>query len=60
MSGGGKPRTEDNDLVFCMSNVMTHSPANNSGVWLQFENYCRDLVQTNPPHHLLGLLANQR
>jgi DNA/RNA endonuclease G (NUC1) len=43
-----------------MSNVMTHSPANNSGVWLQFENYCRDLVQTNPPHHLLGLLANQR
>src|SRR6185369_8600691 len=45
-----KDRTDtaaDNDLVFLMSNVMPQNSINNSGVWLQFENYCRALAQTN-------------
>jgi len=45
-----KDRTDtgvDNELVFLMSNVVPQNSLNNSGVWLQFENYCRALAQTN-------------
>jgi DNA/RNA endonuclease G (NUC1) len=45
-----KDRTDtanDNDMVFLMSNVMPQDSINNSGVWLQFENYCRALAATN-------------
>lgn len=45
-----KDRTDtaaNNDLVFLMSNVLPQDSINNSGVWLQFENYCRALAQTN-------------
>jgi DNA/RNA endonuclease G (NUC1) len=45
-----KDRTDtaaDNDLVFLMSNIMPQNSINNSGVWLQFENYSRALAQTN-------------
>lgn len=45
-----KDRTDtaaNNDLVFFMSNVLPQNSLNNSGVWLQFENYCRALAQTN-------------
>lgn len=51
-----KDRTDtsiNNDLVFLMSNVLPQSGVNNSGVWLQFENYCRDLVQSTNNYELL-------
>jgi endonuclease G len=44
---------EHNDAVFLMSNFMPQSGRNNSGVWLQFENYCRDLVQSSSSNELL-------
>lgn len=47
--------TADNDLVFLMSNIMPQASVNNSGVWLQFENYCRDLVQSTNNYELLIL-----
>jgi DNA/RNA endonuclease G (NUC1) len=53
-----KDRTDtstNNDLVFLMSNVLPQSGVNNSGVWLQFENYCRDLVQSTNNYELLLL-----
>ena len=53
-----KDRTDtaaNNDLVFYMSNIMPQSSVNNSGVWLQFENYCRDLVQSTNNYELLIL-----
>jgi DNA/RNA endonuclease G (NUC1) len=37
----------DNDLVFFMSNIMAQNAVNNSGVWAQFETYCRSLLSTN-------------
>jgi endonuclease G len=51
-----KDRTDtstNNDLVFLMSNVLPQNALNNSGVWLQFENYCRDLVQSTNNYELL-------
>src|ERR1043166_457845 len=51
-----KDRTDyptNNDAVFFMSNVMPQNPLNNSGVWLQFENYCRSLVQSSNNYELL-------
>lgn len=51
-----KDRTDtstNNDLVFLMSNVLPQNSLNNSGVWLQFENYCRDLVQSTNNYELL-------
>jgi DNA/RNA endonuclease G (NUC1) len=37
----------DNDMVFLMSNIVPQDSVNNSGVWAQFEGYCRTLAQTN-------------
>lgn len=37
----------DVDLVFLMSNILPQASGNNSGVWLQFENYCRSLASSN-------------
>ena len=37
----------DNDMVFLMSNIIPQDSVNNSGVWAQFEGYCRTLAQTN-------------
>ncbi len=37
----------DNDLVFFMSNIMPQDAINNSGVWAQFENYCRSQLSSN-------------
>jgi DNA/RNA endonuclease G (NUC1) len=37
----------DVDLAFLMSNILPQASANNSGVWLQFENYCRSLATNN-------------
>lgn len=39
--------TNDNKLVFFMSNIMPQSAANNQGVWANFEDYCRSLLATN-------------
>ena len=53
-----KDRTDtaaNNDLIFYMSNIMPQCSVNNSGVWLQFENYCRDLVQSTNNYELLIL-----
>jgi len=36
--------TADNKLVFFMSNIMPQSGPNNQGVWGNFENYCRTLL----------------
>ena len=43
----------NNDLVFFMSNVLPQASVNNSGVWLQFENYCRSLVESTNNYELL-------
>ncbi len=51
-----KDRTEsatNNELVFFMSNILPQAPNNNSGVWLQFENYCRSLVESTNNYELL-------
>jgi DNA/RNA endonuclease G (NUC1) len=37
----------DNDAVFFMSNIVPQNSINNSGVWAQFEGYCRSLLSTN-------------
>ncbi len=36
----------DNDLTFLMTNIVPQDPNNNSGVWAQFEAYCRSLLST--------------
>jgi endonuclease G len=38
--------TNDNKLVFFMSNIIPQAPNNNEGVWVSFEDYCRSLAQT--------------
>ena len=43
----------DNALVYFMSNVLPQHPRNNSGVWLQFEDYCRSLVTSTNHYELL-------
>ncbi len=37
--------TNDNDMVFFMSNVIPQAPDNNEGIWNNFESYCRSLAQ---------------
>ena len=39
--------TNNNKLVFFMSNIMPQSALNNQGVWGNFEDYCRSLLPTN-------------
>jgi len=39
--------TNDNKLVFFMSNIMPQSALNNQGVWGNFESYCRSLLTSN-------------
>ena len=36
--------TNDNKLVFFMSNIIPQAPNNNEGVWGNFEDYCRTLA----------------
>lgn len=38
--------TNDNRLVFYMSNIMPQSGPNNQGVWANFEDYCRSLLSS--------------
>ncbi|MDB6019585.1 MAG: non-specific endonuclease [Pedosphaera sp.] len=38
--------TNDNKLVFFMSNIIPQTPDNNQGVWVSFESYCRTLAQS--------------
>jgi endonuclease G, mitochondrial len=37
---------EDNIQTFLMTNIIPQSPDNNQGVWVQLENYCRQLVRS--------------
>lgn len=39
--------TNDNRLVFFMSNIMPQSALNNQSPWGNFEDYCRSLLSTN-------------
>jgi endonuclease G len=39
--------TNDNKLVFYMSNIMPQSALNNQGVWGNLEDYCRSMLTTN-------------
>jgi DNA/RNA endonuclease G (NUC1) len=39
--------TNDNKLVFLMSNIIPQSALNNQGVWGNFEDYCRAIAATN-------------
>jgi endonuclease G len=39
--------TNDNKLVFFMSNIMPQSALDNQGVWGNFEDYCRSLLTSN-------------
>jgi DNA/RNA endonuclease G (NUC1) len=45
--------TNNNALLFYMSNIMPQAPDNNSGVWATFEGYCRSLVQSTNNYELL-------
>ncbi len=36
----------DNIPTFLMTNILPQSPDNNQGVWVQLENYCRQLVRS--------------
>jgi DNA/RNA endonuclease G (NUC1) len=45
--------TNDNEMVFLMSNMMPQTSDNNSGVWKNFETYCRTLVQSTNQYELL-------
>ncbi len=45
--------TNDNDMTFLMSNMMPQTTANNSGVWNNFEGYCRGLAQSTNNYELL-------
>ncbi len=45
--------TNINDLVFFMSNMMPQASDNNSGVWKNFEDYCRSLCQSTNNYELL-------
>ncbi|MDY6820940.1 MAG: DNA/RNA non-specific endonuclease [Deferribacterota bacterium] len=36
---------EDNKATFIMTNIVPQTAANNRGVWVNFENYLRDLVR---------------
>jgi uncharacterized repeat protein (TIGR01451 family) len=38
--------TNDNKLVFFMSNIIPQASGNNSGVWGTFEGYCRTLAES--------------
>lgn len=37
---------EDNIQTFLMTNIIPQAPDNNRGVWVQLENYCRQLVRS--------------
>jgi endonuclease G, mitochondrial len=37
---------EDNIQTFLMTNIIPQSPDNNQGVWVQLENYCRELARS--------------
>jgi endonuclease G len=37
---------EDNIQTFLMTNIIPQSPDNNQGVWVQLENYCRQLARS--------------
>ena len=39
--------TNDNKLVFYMSNIIPQDSINNSGVWGNFESYCRTLASSS-------------
>src|SRR5882724_10440525 len=39
--------TNDNNMVFLMSNIMPQDGTNNSGVWGTFESFCRNQLSTN-------------
>lgn len=39
--------TNDNKLVFFMSNIVPQTPDNNQGPWESLESYCQSLAQTN-------------
>ena len=39
--------TNDNKLVFYMSNIIPQSALNNQGVWGDFEDYCCSMLSTN-------------
>jgi len=39
--------TNDNNMVFLMTNIMPQNGTNNSGVWSSFETYCRNQLSTN-------------
>lgn len=43
--------TNDNDMVFLMSNIIPQAATNNQGVWGTFEDYCR--TQANNGNELL-------
>lgn len=45
--------TNDNQMVFLMSNMMPQASDNNSGVWGNFEGYCRSLCQSSNNYELL-------
>jgi endonuclease G, mitochondrial len=44
----------DNSATFLMTNIIPQSPDNNRGVWVQLENYCRELVRSGKELYIIA------
>ncbi len=43
----------DNSATFLMTNIIPQAPDNNRGVWVQLENYCRELVRAGKELYII-------
>ncbi len=44
----------DNSATFLMTNIMPQAPDNNRGVWVELENYCRQLARQGKELHIVA------
>jgi endonuclease G, mitochondrial len=44
----------DNSATFLMTNMVPQAPDNNRGVWVQLENYCRELVRNGKELYIIA------
>jgi endonuclease G, mitochondrial len=45
---------EDNVTTFVMTNIIPQAPDNNRGVWVELENYCRQLVKSGKQLYIIA------
>ncbi len=44
----------DNSATFLMTNIIPQAPDNNRGVWVQLENYCRELARSGKELYIIA------